>query len=99
MLDNLRVRFAGHVVTRHGKELRPQIRVICQLAVESKAEPFPLAAVVPLERLGIAAVVGAASGVADVANRRPAGVLPHTGLALRGMVQAKRLDDAAELLI
>ena len=53
----------------------------------------------PLERLGVAAVVGAAGGVADVADGGPAGVLAHDAFVLGLMVEAKRLDDGADLLV
>ena len=52
-----------------------------------------------LERLGVAAVVGAAGGVADVADGGPAGVLLHDAVVLGLVVEAKRLDDGADLLV
>ena len=54
---------------------------------------------VPLERLGVAAVVGAAGGVADVADGGPAGVLLHDAFVLGLVVEAERLDDGADLLV
>ena len=56
-----------------------QLRVVGQLAVEGEAEPLVLLDVVPLEGLGVAAVVRPAGGVADVADRRPARRIPSSG--------------------
>ncbi len=76
-----------------------EVLVVGQLAVEGDAEPLPLFDVVPLEGLGVAAVVVAAGGVADVPDRGPAGVLVHEALGLAAVVEPKRLDDAADLLV
>ena len=90
---------ARQVVVGQRQQLVAQLGEVGQLAVEGEAEPFPLAAVMPLERLGIAAVVGAAGGVADVADGRPAGVLPHDAVVLGLVVEAEGLDDGADLLV
>ena len=66
---------AREVIVGQGEQLVAQLGEVGQLAVEGEAEPLPLAAVMPLERLGVAAVVGAAGGVADVADGGPARVL------------------------
>src|SRR5262245_20586171 len=52
-----------------------------------------------IERLGVAAVVGAAGGVAHVTDGRPAIVLAHDALILRLVIQPERLDDGADLLV
>ena len=53
----------------------------------------------PLERLGVAAVVAAAGGVPHVADRRPAGVLPHQAFGLAAVAEAKHLAHRAELAV
>ena len=70
--DDFGVDVAGEVVVGLGEEFVAEFGEVGQLAVEGEGEPLPLAAVMPLERLGVAAVVGAAGGVADVADGGPA---------------------------
>src|SRR5208283_1631035 len=60
-------------------------------------EPLPLAAVVPLERLSVTAIVGAAGGVANMADGGPARVLLHDALVLPLVIEAERLDHSADL--
>ena len=50
--------------------------------LKAKANHFHLQPCCALERLGVAAVVAAAGGVADVADGGPAGVLLHDALEL-----------------
>src|SRR5262249_10184090 len=76
-----------------------QIGEICELAVEGDAEPFPLAAVLPRERLSIAAVVRSAGRVAHVANGGAAPVLAHDALVLGLVVHAEGFDDRSNLLV
>ena len=97
--EDFGVGLARQVVVVVGQQLRPQLRVVGQLAVEGEAEPLVLLDVVPLERLGVAAVVGPAGGVADVADRRPAGVFLHQALVLGPMVHAEDLADRADFLV
>ncbi len=73
--------------------------VVGQLAVEGEAEPLVLLHVLPLERLGVAAVFGAAGGVADMADRRPAGMVLHQAFVLAPVAHAKDFADAAHLLV
>ena len=54
---------------------------------------------IALEGLGVGAVVVAAGGVADMADGGPAGVLAHDAFVLGLVVEAKRLDDGADLLV
>src|SRR5262249_23681599 len=61
--------------------------------------PFPFAAVLPFKRLGVAAIVGAARGVANMANGGPARVLAHDAVVLGLMAKTERLDDRADLLV
>ena len=97
--DDFGVDVARQVVVGLGEQLVAQLGEVGELAVEGEGEPFPLAAVVPLERLGVAAVVGAAGGVADVADGGPARVLVHDAFVLGLVVEAERLDDGADLLV
>ncbi len=99
MHQNFGVGFAGQVEIRLGENLVPQIGVIRQLAVEGKAEPFGFFDVVPLERLGVAAVVFAAGGVAGVADGGRAGVFDHQFGNQAGMVQMEHLGDAAHVFV
>ena len=67
--------------------------------MKANGEPLGLAAVIALERLGVVAVVGAAGGVADVADGGGAVHALHDRLELRPMVEPERLGDGAELLV
>ena len=67
--DDLGVGVALQVVVALGEQLVLQLLVVGELAVEGEGEPLGLAAVLALEGLGVAAVVAAAGGVADVADR------------------------------
>ena len=87
------------MVVALGQQLVLERLVIGELAVEGEGKPLGLAAVVPLERLGIAAVVAAAGGVADVADRERAVDPLHDRLELLAMVQAKRFGDRAHFLV
>ena len=93
------VRLAGEVVVVIVQQLLAEVHVVGQLAVEGEAEPLVLLDVVALERLGVAAVVLAAGGVADVADGRPAGVFLHQALVLAAMAQPKNLADVPHLLV
>ena len=81
-----------------GEDLGPQLQVVGQLPVEPEGEPLPLLDVRPLQRLGIAAILGTAGGVADVADGGPTGVLRHQSLVLTAVAEAKHLADAAHIL-
>ena len=69
MHQDFGVGVALQVVVALGEQLVLELLVVGELAVEGEGEPLGLAAVVALERLGVAAVVAAAGGVADVADR------------------------------
>ena len=75
--DDFGVGVARQVVVGSGEQFVAQLGEVGELAVEGEGEPLPLAAVAPLERLGVAAAGRAAGGVADVADGGPAGVLLH----------------------
>ena len=91
--------FARQVVVGLRQQLVAQFGEVGELAVEGEGEPLPFAAVMPLERLGVAPVVGPAGGVADVADGGPAGELLHDAFVLGLVVEAERLDDGADLLV
>ena len=97
VLDDFRVGLADQMVIGEREQLGPELGEVGQLAVEREAEPFPLAAVMPLERLSIAAVVRAAGGVADVADGRPARVLLHDAVVFGLVIEAEGLDDRPDL--
>ncbi len=73
--------------------------IVGQLPVEGEAEPLVLLDVVAFEGLGVAAVVLAAGGVADVSDRRPARILLHQALELAAMAEAEDLAHAAHVLV
>ena len=87
---------AGKMVVVVGQQLVAQLGVVRQLPVEAEAEPFVLLQMVPLERLGVVEVILAARGVANVADRRPAGVALHDALRLAAMAQPKDFADASQ---
>ena len=66
--DDFGVGVALQVVVALVEQLFLELLVVGKLAVEGEGEPLGLAAVVALERLGVAAVVAAAGGVAHVAD-------------------------------
>ena len=74
------VGFAGKMIVLVIEQFLAKFHVIGQLAVEGETEPFVFFDVVAFERLGVAAVVRAAGGVADVPDCRPAAVFPHDRL-------------------
>ena len=90
---------AHEVVVGQASELVAEFAEVGELAVEGEAEPFPVAAVMAFERLGVAAVVGAAGGVADVADGGPARVLLHDAVVLGRVVEPERLDHRSDLLV
>ena len=79
MHDDFGVGLPGEVVVLVGQQLLAELGVVGQLAVEGEAEPLVLLDVVPLEGLGVTAVVAAAGGIADVADGRLAGDIPSSG--------------------
>ena len=97
--DDFGVVLAGQVVVGLAEQLVAQLLKIRELPVEAEREPFAFFEVVPLEGLGIAAVLGPAGGVADVADRRPAGILLHQAFGLAAVRQAKHLGDRADILV
>ena len=99
MEDHLGVVVAGEVVVAIGEDLRPQFGVIGQLAIEAEGEPLPLLDVGPLERLGVAAILGPAGRIADMADRRRAGVLIHEPLIDAPMAHPEHLAHAPDILM
>ena len=76
-----------------------ELVVVGELAVEGEGEPLGLAAMVALERLGVASIVAAAGGVADVADGDRAVDRLHDRLELVAMIEAERLGDRAHFLV
>ena len=97
--DDLGVGLARQVIVGQIEEGGAQLGEIRQLAVEREAEPFPFAAVRPLKRLRIGQIVGAAGRVTDMADGRAPGELRHDVVVLGRMVEAKRLDNRADLFV
>jgi hypothetical protein len=85
VLDDFGVVFLGQMMVGLAEQLLLERLKIRELSVKPEREPLPLLNMVPLERLGVAAVLCPAGGVADVPDRRPAGVLPHQALGLAAM--------------
>ena len=75
------------------EDLVAELRIVGQLPVEGEAEPLAFFDVPVFERLGVAAVLLAAGGVAHVADRGRAGVPPHDRLELGAVVEPKHLAD------
>ena len=99
MHDDLGVGLAGEVVVVVAQQLVAELHVVGQLAVEGETEPLVLLDVVPLEGLGVTAVLRPAGRIADVADGRPARVLVHQALVLGPMAHAEDLGDRAHLLV
>ena len=99
MHEDLGVGVALQVVVALVEQLVLELVVIGELAVEGEGEPLGLAAVLALERLGVAAVGAAAGGVADVTDRRRAVDALHDGLELVAMVEPEGLGDGAQFLV
>ncbi len=97
--DDFGVGVALQVVVALGEQLFLELFVVGELAVEGEGEPLGLAAVVALERLGVAAVVAAARGVADVADRDRAVHLAHDRLELLAVIEPERFGDRAHFLV
>src|SRR5262249_36556816 len=79
MQNDFGIVIAREVVVVVGQELFPEFGKVGKLTVECKGEPFPLAAMAPFERLGVASRTGTTSCVACVADRSPAGEFLHDG--------------------
>ena len=97
--EDLGVGVALQVVVALLQQLALQLLVIGELAVEGEGEPLGLAAVLALERLGVAPLGAAAGGVADVADGGGAVVPLHDRLELVPMVEAERLGHRPQLLV
>ena len=93
------VSFSREMVVVVVEQLLAKILVVGQLAVEGEAEPLVLLDMVPLEGLGVAAVVLTAGGVADVPDRRSAGVLVHQALEFAPVVEPEDLANVADVFV
>lgn len=81
------------------ENLLPQFWVVRQLSVESEAEPLRLLNVMPLERLGIAAVILATGRVADMSNRGRPSIFGHQGLEVLTLIKLKDLGHRPDFLV
>ena len=90
---------AGQVIVAIGQQIAAEPLIIGQLPIEGKAEPLMPLQMMPLEGLGVAPILGPAGGIADVADRGPAGVFVHQAFALAAMAKAKDLADAPQFLV
>ena len=99
MHDDFGVGVALQVVVALGEQLFLELLVVGELAVEREGKPLGLAAVVALERLGVASVVAAAGGVAHVADRHRAVHPLHDRLELLAMIEPEGLGDRAHFLV
>ncbi len=99
MHQHFRVRLVGQMVVVIVEQLLAEVHVVGQLPIEGETEPLVLLDMLPLEGLGAAAIVGAAGGVADVADGGPARVFLHQALVLAAMVEPKNLADIPQFLV
>ncbi len=99
MHDDLGVRVENDVVALLLLETVPEKRVVGKLPVAAEGEPFVDAAVLPLEGLGIRAVIGAAGGVAHVADGGAAPAMRQNVRRLAAVPQPEGLVDRADLLV
>jgi len=72
--DDLGISLTHEMIVGQSEQLGPQLRIIGELAVEGEAEPLPAAAMMALERLGVAAVGRPTGGIADMTDGGPARV-------------------------
>ncbi len=87
------------MVVGQREEIVTQVGEIGELTIEGHREPFPFAAMRTFKRLSIGPVIGTTGRIAHVADGGPARVLLHDAVVLGLMVQAKCLDDRADLLV
>ena len=99
MQQDFRVGVPRQMEVRLRQDFLPQFLIVGQLAVEAEGKPLVLLNVLPLERLGVPAIVGPAGGVPHVADGRHARVLVHQGRGLSLMVQMKDLGDGPDILV
>ena len=93
------IRLAGEVVVVIVEQLLAEVHEVGQLPVKGEAKPLVLLDVMAFERLGVAAIVLAAGGVADVTDGRPTGVLLHQVFVLAPVVEAKDLAHVPHFLV
>ena len=99
MQNDFGVGLAGQVVVVVGEQLLAELAVVGQLAVEAEAEPFVFLQMVPLERLGVAEVVGPAGGIPHMPDGGAARVFLHQAFVLAAMAHPKDFGDAADLFV
>jgi hypothetical protein len=99
MHDDFGIVFACQVVVAVGQQIGLQFAIIRQLAVETKAEPLVLLQMMPLERLGVIPIVFAASGIAHMADGRPAGALFHQAFVFPGMAHAENFAHVSHIFV
>ena len=97
--QNFGVRFANQMIVRFVQQFVGQFAIVGQLTVESEREPLAAVKVVIFKRLSVAAIVFAAGGVADVADRCRTRVLFHQRIGFGGVREPKHFLDRAQLAV
>ncbi len=97
--DDFGIVLASQMVIAIGQELRLQLFVICELAVEAEAEPLVLLQMMPLQRLGVIAVFLATRGITHMADGRPTGELLHQAFVFATVAHAKHFADATQIFV
>ena len=99
MHQDFRVVLTGEVELSPRKNLVPELGIIGQLSIEGETEPLALLDVVSLKRLGVAAVVFAASRIAHMANRGMSRILPHQLFVRLLAVEVKHLRHGPHFFV
>jgi hypothetical protein len=97
--DDLGVGIALQMVVALFQQLLLEVLIVGELPVEGEREPLGLATVRPLERLRVAPVVLAASGITDVPDRGRPGLLLEDRFKLVFLIDAERFGNRAEFLV
>ena len=97
--DDFGVEVLRQMIVGQREQFVAQIGEVGELAVEGHGEPFPFAAMLAFKRLSEGAVVGATGGIAGMADGGPAREFLHDAVVFGLMIEPKRLDDRADLLV
>ena len=93
MHQDFGVGIALEVIIALVEQFLAKFLVVGELAVEGEGEPLGLAAVIALEGLGVALVVGPAGRIADVADRGGAVLPAHDLLEFLFLIEPEPLGD------